>query len=52
MTRPCFPSVGGGACGRGAKSNESGRLEAFTGHEFNDGWDARPMIRLSPQRVA
>ena len=39
MTNACFPPVGGGARGRGAKSNESGRFEAFTKHGFADGWD-------------
>jgi DNA repair photolyase len=26
--------------GRGAKSNETGRFEPFTRHDFDDGWDA------------
>ena len=37
MTQACFPP--NGPKGRGAKSNESGRFEAFTRHDFNDGWD-------------
>ena len=39
MTNACFPPVGAAARGRGAKSNESGRFEAFTRHGFDDGWD-------------
>ena len=38
MTQACFPP--NGPKGRGAKSNDSGRFEAFTRHDFNDGWDA------------
>ena len=38
MTQACFPP--NGPKGRGAKSNESGRFEAFTRHGFDDGWDA------------
>jgi len=37
MTQACFPP--NGPKGRGAKSNDSGRFEAFTRHDFNDGWD-------------
>jgi DNA repair photolyase len=37
MTQACFPPQG--PKGRGAKSNDSGRFEAFTRHDFNDGWD-------------
>ena len=37
MTQACFPPQG--PKGRGAKSNESGRFEAFTRHGFDDGWD-------------
>ncbi len=40
MTQACFPPVGGAAPkGRGAKSNDSGRFEAFTRQGFDDGWD-------------
>ncbi len=39
MTQACFPPVGGGARGRGAKSNATGRFESFTRHDFDDGWD-------------
>jgi DNA repair photolyase len=37
MTQACFPP--NGPRGRGAKSNDSGRFEAFTRHGFDDGWD-------------
>ena len=37
MTQACFPP--NGPKGRGAKSNDSGRFEAFTRHGFDDGWD-------------
>jgi hypothetical protein len=37
MTQACFPPQG--PKGRGAKSNASGRFEAFTRHGFDDGWD-------------
>jgi DNA repair photolyase len=55
MTQACFPPVGGGARGRGAKSNASGRFEAFTRHEFDDGWsepvddDAPPQLKTELQ---
>ena len=35
----CFPPRQAPAAkGRGAKSNDSGRFEAFTRHGFDDGW--------------
>ena len=37
MTQACFPP--NGPRGRGAKSNDSGRFEAFTHQGFDDGWD-------------
>ena len=37
MTQACFPP--NGPKGRGAKSNDSGRFEAFTRQGFDDGWD-------------
>ncbi len=37
MTQACFPP--NSPKGRGAKSNESGRFEAFTRQGFDDGWD-------------
>ncbi|MEI9965906.1 MAG: hypothetical protein WDM92_15995 [Caulobacteraceae bacterium] len=39
MSNSCFPPVGG-AKGRGAKSNATGRFEAFTRHAEDDGWGA------------
>ena len=38
MTQACFPPLGG-ARGRGAKSNATGRFEAFTHQGFDDGWN-------------
>ena len=35
----CFPPGPAAPKGRGAKSNASGRFEAFTKHGFDDGWD-------------
>jgi DNA repair photolyase len=55
MTQACFPPVGGGPRGRGAKSNASGRFEAFTRHGFDDGWnepaedDAPPQLKTELQ---
>ena len=37
-----FPARRRSARGRGAKSNDSGRFEAFTRHGFHDGWDGEP----------
>ena len=37
MTQACFPP--NAPKGRGAKSNDSGRFEAFTRQGFDDGWD-------------
>ena len=39
MSQSCFPPRDGPR-GRGAKSNETGRFEAFTKHGFDDGWAA------------
>jgi DNA repair photolyase len=55
MTQACFPPVGGAARGRGAKTNASGRFEAFTRHDFDDGWtepvedDAPPQLKTELQ---
>ena len=53
MTQACFPPTGDPK-GRGAKSNESGRFEAFTRHGFDDGWseldeDAPPQLKTELQ---
>ncbi len=53
MTNACFPPVAHAPKGRGAKSNDSGRFEAFTRHGFDDGWDrdedAPPQLKTELQ---
>ncbi len=40
MTQACFPPAGPPPPkGRGAKTNATGRFEAFTRHAMDDGWD-------------